>query len=221
MSVAEKLAALAAKHGLESDEFEQIEGEYDDTPERVAFRGEAVLYALEYPLQPRVTKVCVTCGDPFQSYYKAVAHCSQECLVRELKKMGIQWRPDRNLRKERWEVRAEPKLIPLKALQAMKAIVAQAEADLGFQIALPEISAFVPASTYFPSRDPEKTPDQFQIALSPIPEGHSEELPPSLASSSPQEDRTSEDSAGTSSALAQEPEKSSPDDDPLEWLFAD
>jgi hypothetical protein len=215
MGVAEKLAALAAKYNVETDE---LESENDDAPERVKFRGEALLYALEYPLQPRVTHECKECGDPFSSYYKNECYCSRLCLIRALRKVGIEWKPNGNLRKESWERRAEPKQIPLKALQAMKAIVAQAEADLGYEIVLPEIAAFVPKQTYFPTLEQPRELESYRIAVSPTPEAHSVEAEPSSASSLPQ-DQTSGNSA-VLSAQSPEPIQSSQEPDPLEELFA-
>ncbi|USL89113.1 hypothetical protein SEA_CASSEROLE_31 [Arthrobacter phage Casserole] len=167
------VAALLAKYGVSQTEFETMPDaeEKKDSPERVAFRGEAVLYALEFPLSPRITKVCKECKDPFSSYYKAVAYCSQECTIRALRAhFGINWKPNRELKKERWETRGEPRLIPLKALQAMKAIVAQAEADLGFELVLPEIRPFVPKETYFPQHDTSYSSEvDFQIRENPEP----------------------------------------------------
>lgn len=167
------VAALLAKYGVSQTEFEVMPDaeEKKDPPERVAFRGEAVLYALEYPLSPRITKVCKECKDPFSSYYKAVAYCSQDCTIRALRRhFGINWKPNRELKKERWETRGEPRLIPLKALQAMKAIVAQAEADLGFELVLPEIRPFVPKETYFSQQDTSYASEEdFRIRENPEP----------------------------------------------------
>ena len=167
------VAALLAKYGVSQTDFETMPDaeEKKDSPERVAFRGEGVLYALEFPLSPRITKVCKECRDPFLSYYKAVAYCSQECTIRALRThFGINWKPNRELKKERWETRGEPRLIPLKALQAMKAIVAQAEADLGFELVLPEIQSFVPKETYFSQQDTSYASEaDFQIRENPEP----------------------------------------------------
>jgi hypothetical protein len=172
-AVEDKIAELLAKHGVDKKEFDILPDaeEKKDPPEHVRFRGEAVLYALEYPLSPRITRECKECKEPFLTVYKGWAYCCNECAITHLKKyFGIAWRPNRELSRERWERGGEPRTIPLKALQAMKAIVAQAEADLGYSIALPEIRPFVPKSTYFHSQDNSASSEEdYRISVSPEP----------------------------------------------------
>lgn len=137
------LAAILAEHGVKNNEPETTHGipvtanELDDTPQRVAFRGQAVLRSLEFPSEERLTKVCKNedCGNVFVSNYHSVAYCSVLCMEIKLKKhFGLAWTPHARIKKERWEVRAEPEMIPMRALQAMKMIVARVEADLGHPI---------------------------------------------------------------------------------------
>jgi hypothetical protein len=113
-------------------------------------------------------------------------------------------------------------MIPLKALQAMKAIVAQAEADLGYSIVLPEIRPFVPKSSYWRNQDTAfSSEDDFRISVSPIPlEQNLEELQ-SLVSQS-DEALLSVPSSSTTGKTAQPQEQKQPEEafDPLAELFA-
>lgn len=172
-AVEDKIAELLAKHGVAKEEFDMLpdDEEKKDPPEHVRFRGEAVLYAMEYPLSPRITRECKECKEPFLALYKGWAYCSNGCSVTHLKKcFGLSWRPNRELQRERWERGGETATIPLKALQAMKAIVAQAEADLGYSIVLPEIQPFVPKQPYYPHQDIRaSTEEDYRISVSPIP----------------------------------------------------
>jgi hypothetical protein len=124
------LAAILASVNVDLEE----EIEYDDTPEQIKFKGEAILYHLEYPLSPRVTKVCKwnECGQVFLTDYYPTGYCSNECRVKDLKEhFGIAWRPDNRASRERFESFLPPGIIPESALRAMKAIILQAELDLG------------------------------------------------------------------------------------------
>lgn len=216
-----KVAELLAKHGVKKEDFDILpdEEEKKDPPERVRFRGEAVLYALEYPLSPRVTRTCKECGEPFLTLYKSVGYCGNECAIINLRKhFGLAWRPNRDKRKEKWEIQSEPKTIPLKALQAMKAIVAQAEADLGYSIVLPEILPFVPKSPYYRHLDTRaESEEDYRILVSPEPLENRLESLLSLASTEeqvlPSSDKTE------TKALSQEPEQSLSSVDHLESLF--
>jgi hypothetical protein len=220
-AVDDKIAELLAKHGVKKEEFDILpdEEEKKDPPERVRFRGEAVLYALEYPLSPRVTKRCKECNEPFLTLYKSVGYCGNECAVIHLRKhFGIAWRPSRDRRKEKWEIQAEPKTIPLKALQAMKAIVAQAEADLGYSIALPEILPFVPKSPYYRNQDNSAASEEdYRISVSPEPLERQLETLSSLVSS----EQPALPSLSTTGKKVQslEPEQSLASVDLLESLF--
>lgn len=141
------LAAILAEHGVKSSDPDTTHGEpvksheLDDTPQRVAFRGQAVLRSLEFPSEARLTKVCKNedCKNVFVSNYYSVAYCSVLCMEIKLKKhFGLAWTPHARIKKERWEVRAEPEMIPMRALQAMKMIVSRVEADLGHPIEIDE-----------------------------------------------------------------------------------
>lgn len=224
-TIEDRIAELLAKHGASKEDFDILPDpdEKKDPPELVQFRGEAVLYALEFPLSPRVTKVCKQCEEPFQSYYKSVGWCSQECRIRALREhFGLSWSPNRELKKEKWEVRAEPRTIPLKALQAMKAIVAQAEADLGYSLVLPEIQPFVPKATYWRNQDTAFSSEaEFRISVSPTPLDQSLEELQSLVSQSdvvplsvPSLDKTE------TKVQSPEPIESEALSDPLAELFA-
>lgn len=217
-----KVAELLAKHGVKKEEFDTLPdaGEKKDPPEMVRFRGEAVLYALEYPLSPRITRKCKECEEPFLTVYKGWAYCSNECCVTHLKKFfGLSWRPNLQMRQERWERGGATGTIPLKALQAMKAIVAQAEADLGYSIALPEIQPFVPKSTYFRSQDNSaNSVEDYRISVSPEPLEVQLETLSSLVS---QEESVLPSSDNSEKKVqSQEPEQSFASSDPLAELFA-
>jgi hypothetical protein len=219
-SVEDKVAELLAKAGVSKTEFDLLPDadEKKDPPERIRFRGEAVLYALEYPLSPRVTKRCQECKEPFLTMYKSVGYCSNECAVIHLRKhFGIAWKPN-SLRKEKWQIQAEPKTIPLKALQAMKAIVAQAEADLGFELVLPEILPFVPKSPYYRSQDNSaESEEDYRISVSPEPLERRLESLSSLASLEQSVPPSSDNSE--KKVQSQEPEQSLEAVDLLESLF--
>lgn len=136
-----EVAALLAKHNVKAPVIDEEVADYsNETPETQRFRAEGILYSLEYPLSPRVTKVCKReeCKRPFLANYASVAYCGNECLALDLRQhFGIAWVPHNRVKKEKWEVRAPAQIIPLQALLAMKTIVAQAEADLGYQLELP------------------------------------------------------------------------------------
>ena len=161
-----------------------VERAMDDTPEDIRVEGEWVLYSLQYPLSPRVTKTCTRCGHPFQSNYKGVSCCSNRCVVEELReRFGLSWTPANRRSKEKWEVTVPAAVIPYEALRAMKKLVAQAEADLGkpIEIGVP-VEAFVlptshvgkhslvSPSTYelprLPESEPEKASELPQESLS-------------------------------------------------------
>lgn len=221
-SVEDKVAELLAKVGANKAEFDMLPDaeEKKDPPERVRFRGEAVLYALEYPLSPRITRKCKECKEPFLTVYKGWAYCGNACAVLHLKKyFGLAWRPNRDLNLERWERGGETKTISLKALQAMKAIVAQAEADLGYELVLPEIQPFVPKSTYFRQLDDSaKSEEDYRISVSPQPLEVRLESLSSLAS--PEESVLLSSDKTETKVQSQEPEQSSDPYDPLAELFS-
>lgn len=221
-AVDKKIAELLAKHGVDKKEFDILpdEDEKKDPPEQVRFRGEAVLYALEYPLSPRITRVCKECKEPFLATYKGWAYCSNACATTHLKKyFGLAWRPNREQNRERWERDGYTGTIPLKALQAMKAIVAQAEADLGYELVLPEIRPFVPKSPYYPSQDTRfASEEDYRISVSPEPLEVRLESLSSLASLEEQVPLSSDNSE--KKVQSQEQEESSDSFDPFESLFS-
>lgn len=202
------LAAILAEHGIKNPEPETVHGEpvksheLDDTPQRVLFRAQGVLRSLEMPTEERLTKVCKNsdCGNVFTSNYYSVAYCSTLCCERVLKKeYGLAWTPHARIRKERWEVRAEPEMIPMRALQAMKMIVARVEADLGRPIEI-DSQAFsqIPSGLLKESESP---------SVSDKPSASLPELPLPLSD--------------TSKGPVQLGHLSVEEDDSLSWLFAD
>lgn len=135
---------MAAEQGIVPDP-QTVHGnpvdpkELDDKPQRVLFHGQAVLRSLEHPTETRLTKVCKECGDPFTSNYHSVAYCSTLCCEIACKRdFGLAWTPHSRIKKQKWEVRAEPEIVSLQALKAMKLIVAKVEADLGRPIEIDE-----------------------------------------------------------------------------------
>lgn len=133
------LADLLAQHGVSAPP--PVEA-LKDTPQRVSFRGQAVLTSLEYPSIERITRICRRegCNRYYTTNYHAVAYCSNECMEIRLKnEYGIAWFPHTQVRKERWEIRAEPEMIPMQALKAMKMIVSRVEHDLGYPIEIDEL----------------------------------------------------------------------------------
>ena len=132
--------SLLAAHGVEAPIPKE---KREDTPQRVAFRGQAVLNSLESPSLEKITRVCArkVCGRYYTTNYYAVAYCSNECMQITLKeKYGLAWIPSADMKKERWEVKAEPEMIPMQALIAMKMIVSRVEYDLGHPIEYPELA---------------------------------------------------------------------------------
>lgn len=206
-TAAEKEAAdfiknLLAQHGVESPELpETIHGEptqeyeMNDSPQRQLFHAQAVVKSLEYPTAERITRVCKHCGDPFTTNYYSVAYCSVLCGELDCKKkFGLAWKPHARIKKERWEVLAEPEIVTLKALQAMKLIVSRVEADLGYPI---EID---------------------QQAFSQLPSGLLKEEKPSSASESQQVPVLPHEDKKTT--LAQPEHSVEEEDDSLAWLFS-
>lgn len=141
------LASILAQHNVVTPESELVvhngdpvtSAELDDSPQRQMFHAQGVVKSLEYPTEFRITKRCKHCGDPFTTNYYSVAYCSILCGEYDCKKhFGLAWRPNARIRKERWEVLAEPEIVTLQALKAMKLIVARVEADLGHPIEIDE-----------------------------------------------------------------------------------
>lgn len=147
LETAAMLRALLAEHGVVQPEDSLIvhesdpvtAQELDDSPQRQMFHAQAVVKSLEHPTEFRITQKCKECGDPYTTNYRATAYCSMLCAELHLKKhFGLAWRPHARIKKERWEVLAEPEIVPLKALQAMKLILTRVEADLGHPIEIDE-----------------------------------------------------------------------------------
>lgn len=196
--------------------------EYKETKESTHFRGEGVLYALEYPKSPRVTKVCKGCGDPFVTPYNGVSYCSRECMIVKLRStFGIEWIPHEKSRREIFSVTAPPAIIPLAAIQAMKLIVAQAEADLGYPLPIPQVQPFVVKYPYFGGKPSAASEEDYKLPASVL-------LPSSASLLSPddpqnQEIPLDEDSLDNfeKEAQFQEPIELVEFADPLGDLFAD
>lgn len=139
---ADFIKSLLKQHNIEAPELPETthgeptqDYEMDDSPQRQLFHAQGVVKSLEYPLASRITKVCKHCGDPFTTNYYSVAYCSILCGELDCKKhFGLAWKPHARIKKERWEVLAEPEIVTMRALQAMKMIVARVEADLGHPI---------------------------------------------------------------------------------------
>jgi hypothetical protein len=124
---------------------------------------------------------------------------------------GLAWTPHARIKKERWEVRAEPEMIPMRALQAMKTIVSRVEADLGHPIEIEE-QAFsrIPSGLLKESESQKVSEESSGLKLkyhyAVVPEGVS--LPPLLPSD------MKKDQAQLEHLTVEE-------DDSLSWLFAD
>lgn len=189
----------------------EIQEAMDETPEDLRLEGEWLLYSLKYPLSPRITKECTRCGNPFQTNYKAVACCSNRCVIEELReKFGLAWVPKNRRDKEKWEVQVPASIIPYKALRAMKKLVVQAEADLGKPIEIGvEVERFVlPTTAPFGPRK-MVSPSEYMLPDLAEPEKASESLQAESLPSHNQEALVQEDS---------KPE--SPDSDPFAELFS-
>lgn len=141
------IAALLAEHGIVQPEDslvvhggDPVESyELDDSKQRQMFHAQAVVKSLEHPTEFRITQVCKHCKDPYTTNYRATAYCSLLCAELNLKAyFGLAWRPHARIRKERWEVLAEPEIVTLQALKAMKLLVARVESDLGYPIEIDE-----------------------------------------------------------------------------------
>jgi hypothetical protein len=229
-----EVAALLAKHNVKAPVIDEEVADYsNETPETQRFRAEGILYSLEYPLSPRVTKVCKReeCKRPFLSNYAAVAYCGNECLALDLRQhFGIAWVPHNRVKKEKWEVRAPAQIIPLQALLAMKTIVAQAEADLGYQLELPvDVKPFVVKYPYFgersaSSQEEYRLPAPSQSELERYQAAtHSSASESQPAFEIPQTQNHVSSQSPESPAPQSEQEKESPDktlDDPFADLFA-
>lgn len=91
------------------------------------YEAEAVLLFLEKPAR-FLQKECKRkeCGEWFGTNYRAVAYCSDNCRIKELAAVGIEWDPSKRP-EERWGGE-EPLLIPPAALKALLAL-AQRQAE--------------------------------------------------------------------------------------------
>lgn len=227
-----EVAALLAKHNVTAPIVDEEVADYsNESADTQRFRAEGILYSLEYPLSPRVTKTCKRqeCGRPFLTNYAAVAYCGNECLALDLRQhFGIAWVPHNRVKKEKWEVRAPAQIIPLQALLAMKTIVAQAEADLGYQLELPvSVKPFVVKYPYFGERSvssqeeyrlpaPSQSElDRYQEAVSPA------AYESQQVSEIPQTQNHVSSQSPESPVQQSEPEKQSQFSDPFADLFAD
>jgi len=144
------LADLLAKHGVKTPEKDlKVEHgepvqpkELDDSPQRVMFHAQGILRSMDCPTEVRLTRICKNeeCEYPiFTTNYASEAYCSILCAEIHLKKyFGLAWKPSARIKRERWEIRTEPEIIPMQALQAMKMIVDRVELDLGHPIPIDE-----------------------------------------------------------------------------------
>lgn len=219
-----ELAALLAKHNIKPAEADPVVAEASiDPPDMVRFRAEGALYSLQYPMSRMLTRRCKWCNDPFRTNYQGQAYCGNACMAKHLRDhFGIAWTPANQVKKERWEVRVPPQIIPLQALLAMKTIVAQAEADLGYPLELPvDVKPFSLKFPYFGEREvsseeeyrlPEPSQeeqDRYRSALGwPVSESHEVQTP--YVSESPE----------TQVPLS-EPLQETQEDDPFGDIFAD
>lgn len=213
MGAKDDLAAIFAQFGTKPPEElpDDIERAMDESAEQTRVEGEWVLYSLKYPLSPRITKKCARCGAKFQTNYQGLAHCSNRCVIEELRdKFGLEWRPANRRDKERWEPRVPAATIPLDALRAMKRLVAQAEADLQEPLEIGEPPESFVLKREF--RGPQTRVSESDYALP----GSSS---PSLASEQQQEDRSRSQEASVQEDTS--PESPQEPDDPFAFLYAD
>lgn len=151
------LDGLLKSHGVPSPEKDLVvehgepvrSEELDDSPQMVMFRAQGILRSMDCPTEIRLTRICKNedCGDVFATNYASVAYCSTLCCEYHLKKhFGLAWKPNARIKRERWEIRTEPEIISMRALQAMKMIVDRVESDLGYPIPIePEAFSQVPS----------------------------------------------------------------------------
>lgn len=146
------LADLLAQHGIKTPESvltvehgdPVTSKELDDSPQQVMFHAQGVLRSLDCPTEVRLTRICKNdeCRDIFATNYASVAYCSNLCCAYDLKKyFGMSWKPNARIKKETWEIRTEPEIIPMRALQAMKMIVDRVELDLGHPIPIEPLAS--------------------------------------------------------------------------------
>ena len=171
------LKSVLAEHGitvpedvLEVSGQEPVQShELDDSPQRMLFHAQAVVKSLEHPTEFRITQKCKECGDPYTTNYRATAYCSILCAEFHLKKeFGLAWRPNARIKKERWEVLAEPEIVPFKALQAMKLIVARVEFDLGHPIEIDEQAFSQLPSGLLKEEQPSSASESLPVQADPV-----------------------------------------------------
>lgn len=175
------LDGLLKEHGVPNPEADLVvehgepltPDELDDSPQMVMFRAQGILRSMDCPTEIRLTRICKNedCGDIFATNYASVAYCSTLCCEYHLKKhFGLAWKPNSRIKKERWEIRTEPEIISMRALQAMKMIVDRVESDLGYPIPI-EQEAFsrVPSGLLKESQSPSVSePPLVSEVLPPI-----------------------------------------------------
>jgi hypothetical protein len=175
----EFLNGLMAQHGVPNPEAELVvehgeplkAEELDDSPQMVMFRAQGILRSMDCPTEIRLTRICKNedCGDVFATNYASVAYCSTVCCEYSLKKhFGLAWKPNSRIKKERWEIRTEPEIISMRALQAMKMIVDRVESDLGYPIPI-EQEAFsrVPSGLLKETKSPAAS--ELPLVSEPLP----------------------------------------------------
>lgn len=171
------LASILAQHNVVTPESELVVHngdpvtavELDDSPQRQLFHAQGVVKSLEHPTEFRITKRCKHCGDPFTTNYYSVAYCSILCGEYDCKKyFGLAWRPNARIKKERWEVLAEPEIVTWQALKAMKLIVARVESDLGHPIEIDEQAFSRLPSGLLKEEQPSSVSESPQAPADPI-----------------------------------------------------
>ena len=153
--------------------------ELDDTPQMVMFRAQGILRSMDCPTEVRLTRICKNedCGEFFATNYASVAYCSIVCCEYALKKhFGLSWKPNARIKRERWEVRTEPEIISMRALQAMKMIVNRVELDLGHPIPI-EQEAFSQLPSGLLKKEVEQPSSASELQPVPLPVSDTQKSP--------------------------------------------
>lgn len=113
---AERLAEFLS---ISVEEVLRLQEPLRETPEEKSREAEAILGFTEDPSK-YVQKICKHCKEAFATNYKFVAFCSNFCRSNNLKRLGLDWRPERTA-EERWR-RAQIPIdytIPAPALKVL------------------------------------------------------------------------------------------------------
>lgn len=194
------LQSLLKTHGVPNPEADLVvehgepvsSEELDDSPQMVMFRAQGILRSMDCPTEIRLTRICKNedCGDIFATNYASVAYCSTLCCEYHLKKhFGLAWKPNARIKRERWEIRTEPEIISMRALQAMKMIVDRVESDLGYPIPIePEAFSQVPSGLLKESQSPSVSELPLASESLPVPLSDTPKSPVPLVHSFAEED---------------------------------